>query len=346
MKALAAFAFALVCALHEPVASACVAVSAPGSYVRLEAEKTLIVWDERAGVEHFVRKPVFEGDPRSFGFLVPTPEKPEVGKESDDVFARLEELVPIPAPATHDAHVPRAAVAAAAAVEVEQRVQIDDFELVTLRASDAGALVDWLGKNGFADRPEIAAWAQKYVARAWVFNAMRYAPKNPDARTQVATPTVRLSFAIATPFYPYTEAPPSPVEEQAFVARTHTPLAPRPLDLWVVARDEVEARAGGAAAGPQKVARASVSPEGLARALGPTGGWRFDPKSQGAWTVTRFHESVVRRTAFDDLVFAGAASTEDEEGGAPNRALLVVVSAAALLGIAIALATDRSSRER
>jgi hypothetical protein len=332
----AAAAFALACATRGD-ARACVAVSAPGSYVRLEAEKTLIVWDARARVEHFVRKPVFEGDPKAFGFIVPTPVKPEVAKESDELFERLDALVPMP-----DAHAkgtPRAAVAVAqAAVEVEQRVRIDDFELVTLRAADAGALVEWLGKNGFANRPEIGVWAQKYVARAWVFNAMRYAGAQGK---KAQTPTVRLSFAIERPFYPYTEAPPAPAEEQAFVARSRAPLAPRPLDLWVVAEDEVDARPGG----PPKVAHAAASPEALAQALGATAAWGFDPRARASWTVTRFHESVVKRTAFDDLVFEPIGGAEDHAPRRPPIALIVAALAAAL-GIAIALATDRSPRER
>jgi hypothetical protein len=345
MKSVAATPLALACILQANDAPACVAVAAPGSYVRLGAEKTLIVWDAKAKIEHFVRRPVFEGDPKSFGFIVPTPVKPDVAKESDDVFERLEALVPIPTPAVQGKGAPRAAVAAAAApVEVQQRVRIDDFELVTLKADDAGALVAWLGKNGFADRPEIGMWAQKYVARAWVFNAMRYAGAADERR--VATPTVRLSFAIPAPFYPYTEAPPAPVEEQAFFMRTHAPLGPRPLDVWFVAEDEVDARAGGKIAGPAKVARTVVTPAVLTQTLGPIDAWRFDPGSKGTWTVTRFHESVARRVAFDDLVF-DTASVDEGDAGEKRKPpyILVLVAAAAALGIAFAL-TDRSSRAK
>jgi hypothetical protein len=290
---------------------------------------------------------VFEGDPKAFGFIVPTPVKPEVGKESDELFDRLDALVPIPTPEVDGKGAPSVAVAAAAApVAVEQRVQIDDFELVTLRATDATALVDWLAKNGFANRPEIGAWAEKYVARAWVFNAMRYAPKSNAEGTNVATPTVRLSFAIDAPFYPYTEAPPAPAAEQAFVVRTGTPLPPRPLDLWVVAEDGVDARAGGKLAGPEKVAHVVASPEVLTSALGPTSDWRFDPRAKRAWTVTRFQENSVRRVAFDDLVFEPPLmAAPDDETSTKTWMALVVVAAAAALGLAFAL-TDRSSRER
>jgi len=342
-RLVAAAAIALACALHTADTRACVAVAAPGSYVRLEAEKTLIVWDARAKVEHFVRKPVFEGDPKAFGFIVPTPVKPEVGKESDVLFARLDAFVPIPAPRAA-AKAEAVAAAAAAPVVVEQRVQIDAFELVTLRAADAGALVDWLGKNGFASRPEIGVWAQKYAARDWVFNAMRYTGAE---GTRVETPTVRLSFATEKPFYPYTEAPPAPAEEQAFFARTKSAMTPRPLDVWVVAEREVDARAGGKPAGPEKVARAEASPDVLARVLGTTAAWKLEPTSSSTWTITRFHESVVRRTAFEDLVFeSSGAQDEDDERASKTPIAFLVVAAAAALGIAIALATDRSPRER
>jgi hypothetical protein len=186
-----------------------------------------------------------------------------------------------------------------------------------------------------------------------VFNAMRYAPEGPRAPDRVETPTVRLSFAIAAPFYPYTEAPPAPVAEQAFMMSARGPSRPRALDVFVVASEELEGRAGGAHAGPATVARAEVPSASLADALGGGAGWGFDPRARAKWTVTRMHEEVYRRTAFEDLVFeppsapSTAVGGSEDEGGAPKSALAwAIVLAAVAVGLAITLASDAEEVKR
>jgi Uncharacterized protein conserved in bacteria (DUF2330) len=327
---------ALVWLARPSRAEACAAVTAPGSYVRLEAEKTLIVWDARAKVEHFVRRPVFEGDPRAFGFLVPSPVKPEVAKEDGALFDRLDALVPFGVAAAAAVH--QGAPKAAPPVTIEQRVRIDDFEIVTLRAEDGAALTRWLATNGFADRPDIGAWAQKYVTRGWVFNAMRYAPAGAAVARAVDTPTIRLSFPIETPFYPYTEAPPAPADEQAYRTRTRSRAAPRALDLWVISDDELEARAAGKPAGPENVGHGAVSAQALATALGPTRTWGLDLDARPTWTVTRFHEETLRRTAFDDLAFVPKGGANDSDPPPTKRALWLLAAFIVLAGMAVALA--------
>jgi Uncharacterized protein conserved in bacteria (DUF2330) len=338
---------------HATAAFACGAVAAKGSYVRLASEKTVIVWDAENKTEHFLRKTVFEGDPKDFGFLVPTPIVPEVAKVDARLFAEMEALLPAPVAATASAGVGGGAGRAGAAIVVEQTVRLGDFELVSLRAGDARALVDWLGANGYATRASLEMWAQRYVARGWVLNAMRYAPAPesaaPVART-IEAPAVRLSFAIETPFYPYTEAPPDAREEQAFVARSKVSPRARPLDLWVVAAGEVEAREGEAAVGtgdtpgPLRVGVASVPSWRLEAALVGSAPW-LRVRARDSWTITRFREDALQRTAWDDLTFEaprGADRGRDDPSPDASRAIaLAIVAAAIALGLVLAL-TDRS----
>jgi hypothetical protein len=324
-----------------PDARACAAVGHAGAYVRLAREEALIVWDEHAGVEHFVRRPVFEGDPRDFGFLVPTPDVPAVGKVSDAVWAELEGLVPYAEPvvATGARNAPVAA--AALPVQVEQRVRIDDYELVTLRASDAGALVDWLKKNEFASRPSLVLWADKYVRRGWVLNAMRYAPSGAPAG-KIETPTVRLSFAIDAPFYPYTESPPDPSVEEQYLARTRAPMADRRLDLWVVSPASLEMRGHGHGDGPSRVGAASGVPgAALALALGDGA----PNESRRTWTVARYVEQTSRRTAFEDLSWSPPGAVEGGDSspdGRSRRIALAIAALAVLLALGATIVTDRS----
>jgi hypothetical protein len=334
--------------LSTPHAWACAAVGHAGAYVRLSREQTLIVWDEDAGVEHFVRRPVFEGfegfegDPRDFGFLVPTPAVPAIGKVSDAVWAELEGLVPYAEPVAAQGRRNGPAAAAALPVQVEQRVRIDDYELVTLRASDAGALVDWLKKNEFASRPSLALWADKYVRRGWVLNAMRYAPSGARAG-KVETPTVRLSFEIAAPFYPYTESPPDPSVEEQYLARTGVPMADRRLDLWVVSPRPLEMRGRGNGNGPSLVGAAiGVPGAALTLALGD----HASNPSRRTWTVTRYVEQTSRRTAFEDLSWSPPGAVEKSDSSSEGRSRrigLAIAALAVLLALGVAILTDRSS---
>ena len=64
---------------------------APPSKIMMETEqKAIIFYDE--GVEHLFLSISFQGDADNFAWIVPTPAQPEVGKSTDRVFTRLDEL--------------------------------------------------------------------------------------------------------------------------------------------------------------------------------------------------------------------------------------------------------------
>ena len=86
------FAGFIVCMMHASPADACGAAYPAGSYVRLAGERTVIVWDAKNKTEHFIRKPLFEGDSKDFGFFVPTPSVPRIAKEKDELLDRVAAL--------------------------------------------------------------------------------------------------------------------------------------------------------------------------------------------------------------------------------------------------------------
>ena len=309
------FAGTFVCMTHTLPAEACGAAYPAGSYVRLAGERTVIVWDAKNKTEHFIRKPIFEGDSKDFGFFVPTPTVPKIAKEKDELLDHVEALVPANPKGGRGGSGAMLGAVAAAPVEVLQKIRIDDFEIVTLKATDGDALGDWLGKHKFVDRPGLRAWAQRYLVKGWLLNAMRYAPSG-VANRKVETPTLRISFAIDAPFYPYTEAPPEPADETSFRAKYKVGAqATRPLDVWIVAGSKMEASQGAnRPAGPMVEAASVVSDDTLADALGDTKSWGFDPHGLEAWAVTHLSENTLERVAFNDIVFR----EPDSRGDAPS----------------------------
>jgi hypothetical protein len=346
-------------------ADACGAAYPAGTFVRLSSERTVIVWDKANKTEHFIRKPVFEGDPKSFGFFVPTPTVPKIAKERDELIGRVAALVPsLLTVGKGGGGMPGSALAAAPAVEVLQTVRVDEYEIVTLKAANADVLGDWLGKNGFVDRPSLRPWAQRYLAKGWVLNAMKYAGAPPGAHAEdglVETPTLRFSFAIEEPFYPYTEPPPEKADEAAFHTKYGAVATPvRPLDVYVVGDMSVAPYQGAKLAGPSVANVGEATANTLVEALGDTTGWEFDPKSRAVWKVTHLHEETTERVAFDDIVFRqpdpradalaeGTALVEEPTYGPTTdpkkRAAtfaFVIVFLAILTGLAFATLAERN----
>jgi len=163
---------------------ACAPVPGEGRFVRVESEEALIIWDEAAQRQHFIRRASFETDAKDFGFLVPTPGKPELAAADDQVFQTL------------------AALTAPGVAVLEQKL-LAGYEATVLDAADARALEGWLKSNGYPSSPGLVEWAKPYVERKWKITAFKVAGGAP----KVTTGAVRLSFQTPRPFFPYREPP-------------------------------------------------------------------------------------------------------------------------------------------
>src|ERR1700722_20943413 len=53
----------------------------------VNADQTVIlIWDEAAKTQHFIRQASFKSDGDDFGFLVPTPSQPELEESGNEAF--------------------------------------------------------------------------------------------------------------------------------------------------------------------------------------------------------------------------------------------------------------------
>lgn len=207
----------------RPAAACCPA--SPRDYdVRIADQEILVVWDPATKTEHFVRQAAFSGGrgapAAGFGFLVPTPSRPEVAASSGKAFDLLREqtkprivhdtrwsvsvmpLVAYPFLLTAGSRSKSDAGITERinrGVDVLEETHVAGYDVAVLAASDPRALTGWLSANGYDARPALEEWAAPYVEKRWIITAFKYAARPGD----VATDAVRMSFQTDAPLFPY-----------------------------------------------------------------------------------------------------------------------------------------------
>jgi hypothetical protein len=221
-------AFSLLFSASARHAQACATAPPEGATVAVAGESAIIVWDEATKTEHFIRRATFETSAKDFGFLVPTPTKPELAEASDDAFLQLEDVIRPEVvtrtelrgvdlmPLVLSTFLLRSTKTATPEVEASVRVleqkRVGAYDATVLEADDARALAEWLKKHGYAQRPALEEWLAPYVAQKWKLTAFKIAEPASGDTTQVvakshalATDAVRMTFHTERPFFPYRE---------------------------------------------------------------------------------------------------------------------------------------------
>jgi hypothetical protein len=185
-------------------------------------ESALIVWDPATKTEHFVRRAHFRGTGYDFGFLVPTPNRPDLDVANDDLFG---ELANITAPRVEYREVveerqkefplgcamlkSQMEVAGMAdkatpsakfgGVDVLEQKRVGDYDAAVLvfRKGDgdspergAEELAKWLAKHGYTAPPAIEPWLAKYVKDEWCITAFKIAIPEPKKGGPNAAPAL------------------------------------------------------------------------------------------------------------------------------------------------------------
>jgi hypothetical protein len=191
----------------------------------------LLLYDAAQRKEHFIREVTFRNGLEPFGFVVPTPTRPEVAALKHSPFPGLRSFAPtddFPPPRQSDKDNQEGGTGArraGAGVEVLEIAKVGSFTAYVLAASDARGFAEWLAQNGFEGSSSTDEWLAHYVRLQFFYVAMRYdAPREVTAPSRVVAETVRISFSTPVPYYPYLE-PRRPVGAAA---------PERLLDLWLV----------------------------------------------------------------------------------------------------------------
>jgi hypothetical protein len=251
-----ACALALGMAGVEPSeADACGAFFRPQAMKRapsLSFERVLIIHDPATETQHFIREVAFKGGQETFGFVVPTPSKPEVFKVKTSPFDKLEAAFAFAPPrqrgmeGNKGAGGPPGAGGGPPKVVILDIKRVGSFVAFVLKATDASALDKWLKDNKLGSTPENDKWLAEYVARDFYYVAFRYEPtKDSNVDGSLKAETVRISFKTPVPFYPYREpthpAGSEETKERAVALWLVSPQALAPVamtkeggkDVWV-----------------------------------------------------------------------------------------------------------------
>jgi hypothetical protein len=291
MKASLAFWGALSLTLQVRASHACAPAPPAGESVVTQREEALIVWDAAARREHFVRRALFGGSAKEFGFLVPTPTRPQLAEASEAVFSVLAEVV-APTVVVRNKLVlapvgctmlpfmllrssEKSEALPEVGVTLLEQTRVAGLDATVLEASSATALAAWLGARGFALRPALQDWLQPYLTRGWTITAFRYAGAAQAPAGSLASSALRMSFSTDTPIYPYREP-----EDQPSVPG-------RDLRLFLLADSPLEAaKLDGGAAWPAllRFSAQLAIPSALGNALPgvalPPAGWLVEFQDQ------------------------------------------------------------------
>lgn len=201
-------------ALGAPEADACgmfVPRSLEETVPAIQQEQVLIVFDREKKQQHFVREVSFDAGDGEFGFIVPTPKKPEVAAAKSP-FKALREAYPFEKqPPAFGGGPPgsrgkgEGAVAGAAPVAVLSVQRVGKFTAFVLSATDAKALEKWLADHRFQVPAASKAWLDHYVALGFFYVAFRYDAPKKEGERGLTSETVRISFPTPHPYYPYLE---------------------------------------------------------------------------------------------------------------------------------------------
>lgn len=208
-----------------PPSPACCPVFRAGAHVVNADQTVIMLWDAASRTQHFIRKASFKTEADDFGFLIPTPEEPQLEESGDDAFPYLAKLTEpevkasLRLPSLTCSHSLYEAPSRSGEVHVRQEKEVAGFKAVVLETRSATALAQWLKDNGFAFSPAVQAWAKPYVEAGWKITALKVAKNKDDqAKTDVAAAALRLSFRTERPLFPYRE-PEAADSAQALAAK-------------------------------------------------------------------------------------------------------------------------------
>ena len=339
--------FFLLALLSVSTAQPCAPAPPAGTFVSILDESAIILWDSTHKMQHFIRRASFRSDAADFGFLVPTPSKPELTEVSNNAFQVAAEIMRPRVIEVNQRGVRPGLLlealflrrmyetaAAPSAVRMLEMKQVAGYDAAVLEADDATALSGWLEQHGYPSSPALQKWFEPYIAAKWKITAFRISG-NKDAGT-VGSSTVRMSFPADRPFFPYREPQPESAGQGS-----------RALQVLLLSDSRMEGELGDGSAWAGHLQWADrIEPEDQARLLRDLG-LQNEKLPQGLW-LNAFEDLSSPRPGHDDLFFQ-RASQQSKQLPPPyvishDRRIPIPLDLLLVIGIAIAVMVVRRRR--
>lgn len=315
-------------------APACCPAPPAGRAVVNANQTVILIWDAANKTQHFIRKASFASEADDFGFLVPTPQEPELDESGEDAFDYLANRT---MPRTETRYqfsgigcgMVEKHSTFGNAVNVLQEKIVAGFKAVVLEAKSAQALVGWLKDNGYAYSPEIETWAKPYVEAGWKMTALKVAKgTGPPERKNVAAKSLRISFKTERPLFPYREPDPTSFAKE-LNARHRT------LRIYFIGDARYEGRLGDAAWSGKAVwsnTLTTTDRESLLHLLNL-------PETTGpsTWRLTEFEDDWQYRSAPADVYFSRSEDQSTVERP-PTPSYITIPSELVIVGAALVIA--------
>jgi len=291
----ARFVIALGCFAAAWPASACSGVGPIGKPVVFGDQTNIIIWDEAHHMEHFIRNANFKSGADDFGFIAPTPGKPELSEASNKAFYTLANLQPRPRGFAYGGFGGGARAAAKAdEVQVIQEADVSGYHATTLWSTNAHAINDWMNEHGYVSTPEVEKWADRYTSKGWYLTAFKVIDRS---KLAASTGTVRMSFPARMPYNPF------------YVPSTNIPITRAgTLRVYFVSVGDYEASIGNTEPWQSPIWTSPI-PEAQAALLAKQVKIPAEDVPDNAQVET-FVDNNFPRTAFDDIYFSKKVSAE------------------------------------
>ncbi len=287
---------------------ACAPAPRSGQFVNIYEEAAVLVWDAKTRTEHFIRTAAF-GGAEDFGFLVPTPTKPELA-EARYALQTVSQLIR-PKYVTERrfdgfdftplllmpflSMKEESAGAPAGAVRVLEEKQVAGYDAVVLEADNAQSLNEWLAKHGYESRPALVEWLEPYVKAHWKITAFKIAANG----SRFSTQPVRMSFTADKPFFPYRE--PADLRDEKPSSKL-----PRTLKVFLLSDARMQGTVG-TQSWPGEVTWANPIQEADRQSIARDCGLTGQQLPANLW-LTTFEDKSSPRLGTDELFFSAAAT--------------------------------------
>jgi hypothetical protein len=269
-------------------------------------------------------------------FLMPVPARARFEVADADLFAELDEISKPDIEVRQvevDGDGSGGAAPGGSGATVVDRVEVGPFDVAQLSGTDATAVADWLGDNGFTMPADLSGALTPYLAEGWLVVAVRLAPAS--GNLEEGLPPMRVSFETDTPVYP--------------MRLSATAEYTQPLRLYVLADHRVDiSNPAPEGAAPDLTFAGRVEPGPAHPALSETlAGPRFLTRYDGEFAPDLITDDIaITAAATDEPYRAVVVVTEYVTSTWPGEALAIVVlvgAAAAVAAVAIVAFRRRRS---